>query len=556
MGIEIAPRERCPECAANGLDTAGDNLAIYEDGKFCQSCTYVEKKTAKFKRDLIPGSIVELADRGLTYATCEKYNIRTKEYTGYFNKQHQHVFKELIAIFSISVNGKVVKQKIKSRTDKEKEAQTGDTKVLKLFGQDKFSPTKLLPCIICEGEWDSPSAWQMVGLPAVSITRGALGSEKELMQNMEWLSGWKELLFCFDNDEKGKEAVEKYIGMFEPGFVRNMTLPLKDANDMLKAGRIAEFKHAVATAERIKPSTIVFPSELREAILRKPKYGSECPWKFMTKVTYGFRLGEVYMIAGDTSVGKSEVVYTIVEKQIDNGCKVGLLDLERQNEQTMQRLIGKKLNKKIYLPSCEDFNKEEICKELDNIDDRIALYRPESGKLSLESVLINIRYLMRAYGITFFVLDNLTALSTNMSYGVKEHEFASHATGQFVQIAKELNVTIIIINHLVKDPVKLNADITMPDEFEYQTNKEGLSWETGRMPEIGHIYGGGKVCKLVDYVIVLSRNRMSSDDKVQRTINFKFLKTRFDSTYEGMVYQAIYDREDGNLHEVYDSRSY
>ncbi len=546
----VAPREQCPECAKKGLDTDKDNLAVYENGKFCQSCQYDTRKDL-FKRELIAGSIVEIADRGLTYKTCEKYNIRCKEYTGYFSKKYPHVYKELIAIFPISVNGKVVKQKIKSRIDKAKEAQTGDTKLFKLFGQDKFNPHKKCPVIITEGEWDAAAAWQMVDLPAVAITRGALGSEKELVENLVWLSEWKEVLLCMDNDEKGKEAVEKYTKLFEPGTVRNVTLPLKDANEMLLAGRTEEFKKCLYAAEIIRPKTIVFPNDLKEGILQKPSYGSEWPWKFMTKVTYGNRLGEVYMVAGDTSVGKTEVVYTVVEQHINNGLKVGLIDLERQPTQTMQRLIGKLLNKKIYLPSCEDFDEDEICKELAKIEDKVALYRPSSGKLTLDSVLINIRYLRKAYGIDFFVLDNLTALSVNMSYGVKEHEFASNATGQLVQIAKELNVTIFIINHLIKDPIKLNADITMPAEFEYQASKEGLSWETGRIPEVGHIYGGGKVCKLVDYVIVLARNRMSDNDEIQRTINVKFLKTRFDSTYEGKMYSVIYDRTTGKLKESY-----
>ncbi len=551
MGVEIKPREQCPQCAEQGRDTSEDNLAIYADGKFCQAgCGYSERQeTTKKPTELIAGSIVELIDRKISFATCEKYNVRVTEFTG--KLAGNDLVKELVSIFPIYHKGRVVKQKIKSRRDKDIQAQRGDTKVMELFGQGGFSPTKNLPILITEGEEDAMSAFQMTKIPSVSISNGATGSEKQVLANLEWLSGWKEVLLCFDNDEVGREAVEKYIGFFEPGTVKNITLPLKDANDMLKAGREEEFKKAIYTAEIIKPTTIVFPSELREAILRRPPYGSPWPWDFMTKVTYGNRLGEVYMLAADSSIGKTQIVYQIVTQHINDGGRVGLIDLERQPEQTIQRLISGLVLKKIYLPDCVDFDAEEVNREIDKLEDRIALYRPASGKLTIDSILVNIRYLAKAFKMTFFVVDNLTALSTNLAQGSKEHEFASFATGQFVQLAKELNVTIFLINHLTKASVQLQADITMPEEFKYNTNKEGLTWETGRMPEMGHIYGGGKVCKLPDYVMVASRNRMSDEDKVQRTINIKFLKTRFESEFEGKIFSVIYDRATGRLNEVY-----
>lgn len=37
-------KERCPRCAENGNDKAGDNLAIYDDGgAYCFACGYNKK---------------------------------------------------------------------------------------------------------------------------------------------------------------------------------------------------------------------------------------------------------------------------------------------------------------------------------------------------------------------------------------------------------------------------------------------------------------------------------------------------------------------------------
>mgnify|MGYP001559568929 CR=1 FL=1 len=268
-------------------------------------------------------------------------------------------------------------------------------------------------------------------------------------------------------------------------------------------------------------------------------------------VIFFYKVGNKYMLEAlkDTSVGKTQIMYQIIAHHIANGCKVGLIDLERQNVQTMQRVISGMINKRIYLPDCIDFDKKEINEQIDILQDSLAMYRPESGKLSVESILINIRYLCKAYKMNFFVIDNLTALATNVSTGMKDYEIASQTVGQLVQIAKELNITLFIINHLVKDPINLTADITMPDGHDYNASKEGLTWETGRMPGVGHIYGGGKVAKLPDYLMVVARNRMSIDKDIKKTIIVKFLKTRMESSFEGEEFKLCFDTDSGQLLE-------
>ncbi|CAB4120913.1 Archaeal primase DnaG/twinkle, TOPRIM domain [uncultured Caudovirales phage] len=537
MAEEIKSREPCPKCVLQKGQVSRNNLTIYPDGKYCQSCGYLEGKGIP----LIPGTIVELATRGINKQTCERYNVRVA----------QNNYGYLETIFPIYDNGKVVRQKIKSQSDKKQQRFTG-SKTTRMFGMNLYSPTKKLPILITEGEEDCLALSQMMpNLPVISITSGAKGAEKQLLANLEWLSEWKEVILCFDNDAPGQDAVSKCVGIFQPGTIRSAVFPLKDANEMLLAGRIEDAKKAIAAAETIKPSTIVFVEDILSEVLKKPSYGTQWPWDFMTKITYGCRLGEVYMLAGDTSSGKTQMMYQIVSTWLREDCKVGLIDLERQNQQTVQRIIAGMINKRIYLPDCNDFDIEEISKEIEKISGKLALYRPESGKISLESILINIRYLNKGYKINYFVVDNLTALSSNVK-DMKDYEFASYATGQLVQLAKELNVLIFIINHIVKDPIKLQADITMADNYQFTTNKEGLSWETGRMPEAGHLYGGGKVIKLPDYVIVISRNRMSADDDEHRTIRVKFLKTRFESSFEGHEFRIIYDFKTGQLKERVD----
>jgi len=901
--IEIKPREQCPDCAAKGLDTAKDNLAIYADGKYCQSCGYIEKVAPiKEYSALIAGTVQELKDRGLTLKTCEKYNIRTTLYTGRLNGID--VDKEPIRIFPYYDKGKVVKQKIKSALDKKKQSQKGNTEDKSLFGQNLFSPSEKIPVVITEGEEDAAAMWQMTQLPSVSIGNGAGNAKKELAINLEWLSGFKEVLLAFDNDAPGLEAFNSSVLLFEPGKVKKVNFPLKDANEMLKAGREDEVKKCLWNAEIVKPSTIVFPSEVANKVLQKPNYGIPFPWPSMTKATYGMRTGEVYLLAGPTSSGKeqplsakistpngwklmgdiqvgdiihgcktltkvigvypqgnkpvykvtfedgrncetglehiwavsthkqikknrvsnkeyfykkttkellkdieikdlfvkvcspveypiksyvippysfgvllgdgcltgagiqissneidiidkvgvelslqyrknqhnytytfytlssnkkyrkyivdnklnvksgekyipeeylrgniaqrldllkglmdtdgsigksgnytfsttstklmkgfvelcrglgyivsigkdnrnkyksgvcyriaiktndlivssnkqtekyfkyknkgnrvykydyikiksikyvreeesqcimvdaedhlyltndyivthnTELVMSIIRWLVNNGCKIGNFSFEQRPEQSLQRYIGSEVNERLHIPGCEGWNEVRIQEELTKLGDSIALYQPESGHISIESVLINIRYLAKAYGMTFFVVDNLKAMATHPYIDGKRvaaHDYASHCMANLVMIAKQLNITIFVVNHLAADKISRQAYVsTSPknsdeylsrssEDMQEYINRPGMDWETGRIASIDNIFGGGAIKDLTDYIIVVARNRMSKDEEEHRTLIVKFLKTRLDSSYEGFTFKLKYNYQTGRLEEI------
>lgn len=563
MPIEIKPREQCPDCASRGLDTEKDNLAIYADGKFCQSCGYLDKEVSKeVFTQLIAGNIQEARDRGLTLKTCEKYNIRTTVYTGRLNGID--VVKEPIRIFPYYQNGKVVKQKIKAILDKKKQTQKGNTKIKALFGQNLFIPYEKIPIVVTEGEEDASAVWQMTGLPAVSIPDGAGNASKAVLENLEWLSQFKEVLFAYDNDEPGIKAVNECVLLLEPGKAKKVTFPLKDASDMLKEGRGEEVERCLWNAEIIKPSTIVFPKDVAFKVLQKPSYGLPYPWPSMTKATYGMRKGEVILLAGPTSAGKTEFVMGIIMWLIDNGCKIGNFSFEQRPEQSLQRYIGAQLNERLHIPGCDGWNDKKIQEQLDKINDSVALYQPESGLISIESVLINIRYLYKAFGMTFFVIDNLKAMATHPYIDKKRvaaHDYASHCMAQLVMIAKQLNVTILVVNHLAADKISKQAYVsTSPkhsdsylsrtsEEMQEYINRPGMDWETGRIASIDNIFGGGAIKDLTDYIIVLARNRMSKDEEEHRTLIVKFLKTRLDSAYEGFSFKLKYNFQTGRLEE-------
>jgi twinkle protein len=181
----------------------------------------------------------------------------------------------------------------------------GDLKdALPLFGQHLWRDGGKM-VVVTEGEIDAMSVAQAQGLrwPAVSIPNGAQGAAKAIAAAADWLEGFERVVLMFDMDEPGRKAAEEAARVLTPGKVFIAKLPLKDANEMVQAGRSAELVNipwdAQATA-RTASSASAMPSTMR---LTPPM--AAWPWRGLTEATYGIRRGELYGWGAGVGVGKT-----------------------------------------------------------------------------------------------------------------------------------------------------------------------------------------------------------------------------------------------------------
>lgn len=549
MSEKIIKREACEACVASGGDIHGDNKVVYDDGSWwCYACNDGSfPRTVKTVQHptLISNSIADLSSRGINKDTTSKYSVTSLEGK---------------LIFPVFKNGKLIKQKLRQTQAKEF-TQLGDTKTYELFGQDLFSPSLNIPIVCVEGELDALAAHQMTGLPCVSVFRGAAGAKKELAENLEWLNGFKHIIICFDNDDPGIKAANDCVALFEPGRVKIATLPLKDANDMLLAGRQEDFKKCLWNANIVKPDTIVFPDDIRAEALTKPKLGVDWPWPSLTKITYGFRFGELYHVFGPTNIGKTEFTEEIVQWLITQNIHCGIFSIEQRPADRLRRMLSKRFNKRLYLPGVKWPAHEALEAEIDYLKDKVAFYDATSGVITIDRLLINMRYLNTVYKTKFFILDNLKALSVNPFIDgkvVPDYAYMSHIVSKMFLISRELNVTIMIINHVRKSDINVSAKVSSYDEHvgwdpALAVRAEGLTWETGLKPTSRDIYGGGNINDLVDFTLALSRNAMSADANIKRKLYIECLKNKIDSKYTGYMFAVDYHSDTGRLIEAEDT---
>lgn len=514
----VASKDACPSCQEQGGDTSGNNLITFADGgQTCFACGY--GSVSSEPRSNVKLEIKSIPDRKIHLDTAQRFGVQTSgDGCHYFN---------------IYQDGDVVATKV--RRSKKDQFWALNGKCDKMFGQGTSNPSKKIPVVITEGEYDAMVVNQETGFPAVSVTKGAQSAVTQIKANLNWLQGWKYVVLSFDNDEVGQAAVKECLKLFEPGMVRVARFPLKDANDMLLAGRGGELKKYIWDAEVVGPKSIVTPRELKEKVLKKPELGLPQPWMSLTAATYGFYIGELYVLAAGPGIGKTEFVREMVNNVLNQGMKVGLFSLEQKPEDTLQRLVGGRINKRLHIPDSEVWNADEIADEIDKLNDNVYLFNTEINSISLDQLILNIRFMAKAYGVKFIVLDNLKALCaypTIEGKHVSDSDYVGVIVGRLFSVLHELNITVLAISHLAKNKL------------------EGSSWSEGRKPTMEDIFGSGSVGILADYVIGLSRNTYSQNKEVQSTTTVQMLKTRRDSTYTGMKFYLRYNYETGKLEET------
>lgn len=520
MGTVIS-REQCPSCK----DTSHDNLVEYDNGsKHCFACGHhendrKEKVTIKNPNLITNGRYIELLNRGISRKTCEFFKYQVGETSG--KKVHVANYCDKF--------GEVVAQKL--RAAGKEMTITGQAKEMSLYGQWLWEPNDKIFVTVVEGEIDALSVAEVQGTryPVVSIPNGCQGAKKALQKSLEWLSKWRHVVLCFDSDEAGQKAAKECADLFEPGKVKIAKLPLKDANEMLVAGRIGEIKDALWQAQDVRPDSIVGVEDILDKALERPSMGLSWPWPSLTSVTYGMRPRSIYCIGAGSGIGKSEFIKDILfHLTLEHGQKVGVFSFEQDPSETLLRMAGSVLNKRLHVPG-SDWNEEEVKQAMRKFDGLTYFY-DHYGANDMDTVAAKIRFLVKGLGCRYLVVDPFTAVAAHMADERRGIDAAMAAFGSLVQ---ELDCTLFLVSHLAKPA-------------------EGRTYEEGRPVTPAAFRGSQSIQYWSHFLIGLERNKLAEDPNARKVTTVRILKDRFSGEADGVTVRLKYDVSIGRLVEDID----
>lgn len=407
-----------------------------------------ENKMDLNKIKKLPSS--EIEDRNLSKDTVEHFSVRVEhsEETGEIIKHY----------YPDTRNGDIVGYEVRDTRDK-KFSAVGDRKGdIDLWGSHLTSSGKKL--FITEGRIDAMSLYQSIvenrsakyrkyTPSVVSLTRGAQGAASDLMNNRKYLEKFDEIILCFDMDQAGQKALRDCIKIIPTA--KAVTLPLKDASDMLVADRGSElFDLAVWNAQPVRMGEVVDVVDVIEKAMERPQMGIPFPWPTVTKACFGIRPHTIHCVGAAPKIGKTDHQHQLVHHLVFNEkIKVGMFDLENSPVRTAKKLASKHAKVDFTRPD-KEYSDELLRSTLLSMNGMVRFYDRGASR-DWDDIRIAMQEMHLLDGINIFILDPLTALVSRYSSSEANDKLNEIAT-DMADLVQSYPITLFCYSHVNPKP--------------------------------------------------------------------------------------------------------
>ena len=500
----------CPSC------TSSDAHTIYSDGgSYCFSCGYHTKGNGSTQSTntqtptrmiQYDGDFAPLRKRNLSEEICKKFNVRQQG--------------PALRFPYYSSSGRIVAYK--ERSPDKKFTWTGKNEEHQLFGQQLFGSGKTI--VITEGEIDSLSVWKArPNWPVVSVPNGAQNACKALQYQLNYLLGFDEIVLMFDQDEAGVKATEECIGLFPSDRVFMAALAeYKDASEAIQAGDAEAIRQSIYKKRSYVPKSIIDGRDLFN-LVSAPLHGRDAtyPYEQLNEITGGLRLGELVCLTAGSGTGKSTLCGEIAAHLVAQNQTVGYVALEESVKRTGLRLMTVAANKPLHLDNKID--DELFRKSFDSTLGSGRLFlRDGFGSCDPDSLLNDIRFLVKANGVQWVILDHLSILLSGND-NQDERKTIDLTMTKLRSFTEETGIGLILISHLRRP----------------QGDK---GFEDGATVTLNSLRGSQAIAQLSDLVVALERDIKSGDNRSKLVV----LKNRFNGR-TGPAAELVYGQETGRL---------
>lgn len=456
----------------------------YELGrnKVVKKLPVTKTKSKQTVESILSLPYADLSHRGITEETCRLFNVRmslspedgvtpTSVYFPYYDQKGE-------------LCGWKRKDLTLDKTDDFYITAIGKVGVsCKMFGQHVAEQNdrrkKRLICV--EGEEDTLISYQAMvewadntekyrGLRPhiVGLNCGAGNAVDSFQHNLKFVSQFKEVALAFDNDcatdsekrrriVRGKEATENVASslMSDNVLVLDWSgVESKDPNDVYlehgseKLSKMLTFGFIPFQAEKVvTASQIPFDDFIRQR--EEGVYVNTFP-ELMRKI-HGFRTRELTVICSPSGVGKSTCTATIAYELAQQGKKVGMIFLEEETEETLQRMGARYLGVN-YNNFKKDPQAHATMEKLQEAyawcsDENKFVFLDHFGSLPLNELMNKINTFYYIYKVDYIILDHLSMLVTGLDTSDERSALEKTMVELAAYVASH-DVGIIAVSHL------------------------------------------------------------------------------------------------------------
>lgn len=418
-----------------------------------------EKEVQKELDEIESYQVLDIRSRKLRATALEQFGIKVAV-------SEENGKTPVAMYFPMQVGGKTTGFYVKTLDNNKYQWSVGNVRKAEPFGWQQARKSGAYKLIITEGKEDAvavASIFERYGdekyKPAViSLPNGVNSVKSSLSQIVEEASRiFKEIVICFDTDEKGQSAVAEAIKIFP--YALSVILPEKDANDcIIKGASNAAYKALAYNAKTPKNSRLVLFDEDFITAAREPTPYGELTWPFptMNKLMRNIRYGETIYLGSGVKMGKSELLNELVAHFIkEHGINVFVAKPEEENKKSVKLLMNKLANTSFTDPA-RPFDYEAYDKALPIMANKVVainLYQ----HLGWESLRQDIIYAVHNHNVRAVFIDPITNLTNGMT-AAEANEKLQHIAENLASMAKDLNIVIFIFVHLKAPEGYLSRD--------------------------------------------------------------------------------------------------
>jgi len=530
---KFSHHEPCVKCGSK------DNFGRYSDGHgycFSLGCHHYEAATEDKEGDaeFVPhtpikkarvemlGTIAAIPELRLSKDTMKLYGVSVEYDTKGKIVKHHYPYVDKSTDEIVGTKVRVV--------DSKQFSTTGHFTNVGLFGQSKFRTGQNYITIV-EGEKDCLSVSEMFDnkWPVVSIRSGCSGAVRDIKENLEYLETFENVVICFDNDKAGQDAARSVLDLFSPNKAKNVTLPMKDASDMLVANKVSAFVKEWWNAKTYQPDGIISGVDTWELLMdREDVLVYPYPWQCLNDLTFGFRERELVTITSGSGMGKSQMVrelqHYILDATEDN---VGILALEEDIPRTALGLMSIEANQPLHLNDNITREDKRTYWEKTLGTGRVYLF-DHWGSTSEDNLLARVRYMARGLDCKWIILDHLSIVVSDQEVNDERKAIDSIMTN-LRKLVQETGVGLFLVSHLRRP--------------------QGKAHEDGGQISLAELRGSAAIAQLSDMVIGLERDQQNADPYIRNTTTVRVLKNRF-SGLTGPACYLYYNKDTGRMEET------
>ena len=221
--------------------------------------------------------------------------------------------------------------------------------------------------------------------------------------------------------------------------------------------------------------------------------GMRTGWKGLDKALKGFHKGDLVLIGGRPSMGKT-ILMLQLSRQLSDKYSVGIMELEMTHE----KLALRRLAAESYIPlnriyQAHELNQGEFDILIDNINkfaSRNRIFTDTTPRMTLDQIRNKVRYLKSTKDIDILFVDHVGLIRMDKRYA-NRNDGIGEITSELKSLAKEFDICIVALSQLSR-AVEARAD---------------------KRPMLSDLRDSGSLEQDADVVIFLYRDGYYTSDK-------------------------------------------